>query len=201
MAEFVYNRTQRHVDRLKLLQRKGYANLSASEREEYHGSAALGAYNYTDINRVESAVAEIAPLYGLHLTTVTDHTYWTVPTMETDGFDATRYLSNVVAIRDAALARNSTLKFPVLPASMNYLTWETANNIEETLYIAYESGLGDIIVTHDGEGNVTLSGVTATHDGEGNVIMGVRDDLLLYQDTYGDVKLFKGGVITNGSTV
>lgn len=137
MPEFVYNRTQRHVDRLKLLQRKGYANLSATEREEYHGSASLGAYNYTDINRVENAVAEIAPLYGLSLTAATNRTYWTVPTMTVDGFNATRYLNNVVAIRDAALILNSKLRFPPLPASMNHLTWDMANNIEETLYIAY----------------------------------------------------------------
>lgn len=140
MAEFVYNRTQRHVDRLKLLQRKGYANLSTSEREEYHGSAALGAYNYTDINRVETAVAEIAPLYGLHMTTVTDRTYWSVPVMAADAHgNMTRYLNNVATIRDVALAVDNTLEFPELPGSMNYMTWEMANNIEKTLHMAYEN--------------------------------------------------------------
>lgn len=137
MPEFVYNRTQRHVDRLKLLQKKGYANLSATEREEYHGFAALGAYNYSDINRVENAVAEIAELYGLTLTTSRDCTYWTNPTKNTDGFNATRYLNNVVAIRNAALSVDSTLELPALPDSMDRLTWEMANNIEETLHIAY----------------------------------------------------------------
>ena len=176
MPEFVYNRTQNHVNRLKLLQKKGYAKLSASEREEYHGYAALGAYNYTDINRVEAAVEEIAPLYGLALTSATARSYWTVPTMTTDGFDATRYLSNVVAIRDAALAIDGSLRFPVLPSSMNYLTWDLANNIEETLYIAYEFGKyldpeATIRATHDGNGNVTLIGVTVTHDNAGNVVL------------------------------
>ena len=141
MPEFVYNRTQRHVDRLKLLQRKGYAKLSASEREEYHGYAALGAYNYTDINRVEAAVAEIAPKYGLAPTTVTNRTYWTIPTMSIDGFNAVRYLSNVVAIRDAAIYATPSLKMPTLPASMSRLTWDMANNIEETLHIAYDNVL------------------------------------------------------------
>lgn len=151
MPEFVYNRTQRHVDRLKLLQRKGYAKLSASEREEYHGYAALGAYNYTDVNRVEAAVAEIAPKYGLVLTTAMNRTYWTIPTMNIDGFDANRYLSNVVTIRDAAIYTNRALKFPALPDSMNHLTWDKANNIEETLHIAYEHVLNcGSILTWDG---------------------------------------------------
>lgn len=141
MPEFVYNRTQRHVDRLKLLQRKGYANLSTSEREEYHGYAALGAYNYTDINRVEAAVAEIAPKYGLAPTTVKNRTYWTIPTTTIDGFNATQYLKNVVDIRDAAIYATPSLKMPTLPTSMSRLTWDMANNIEETLHIAYDNVL------------------------------------------------------------
>lgn len=188
MPEFVYNRTQRHVDRLKLLQRKGYANLSETERDEYHGYAALGAYNYTDINRVETAVAEIAELYGLTLTTAINHTYWTVPNHRYDGFVATRYLSNVVAIRDAALSMNSKLKFPILPDSMDHLTWEMANNIEKTLYIAYEFGKNPdvgttISATHDGEGNVILMGVTATGD-SGNVTM---NDVTVADDSKGNI--------------
>ena len=143
MAEFVFNRTQNHVDRLKLLQKKGYANLSATELEEYRGYAALGAYNYTDINRVEAAVTEIAPLYGLTLNTATNRTYWTTPvqlvTPSMDDVSMPTYLSNVVKIRDAALAVNGALEFPELPDSMDNLTWELANNIEETLYIAYKN--------------------------------------------------------------
>lgn len=154
MAEFVFNRTQDHVDRLKLLQKKGYENLTASELEEYRGFAALGAYNYTDINRVEAAVAEIAPLYGLELTTVTNHGFWIIPNKDSGGFHTTRYLSNVVAIRDAALARNSSLEFPPLPESMDYLTWETANNIEKTLFIACENA-------PDGGGSSTTNPKTA----------------------------------------
>jgi hypothetical protein len=47
------------------------------------------------------------------------------------------YLDDVKSVRDAALAQNSSLEFPELPDSMEGLTWETANNIEKTLYIAY----------------------------------------------------------------
>lgn len=146
MAEFVFNRTQAHVDRLKFLRAKGYENLSAAEREEYHGSASLGAYNYTDINRVEAAVAEISQWFGLDLTTATDRTNWTMPvqysTPGANDIPMWKYLENVVAIRDNALKWNDTLVFPPLPETMDNLTWEMANNIEETLYIAYMDGPG-----------------------------------------------------------
>lgn len=137
MPQFVYSRTQDHVDRLKALQAKGYVNLTDEELVEYTGYAALGAYNAADINRVETAVAEIAPLFGLALTTSTDRTYWTIPNKYADGFYTPLYLSNVVAIRDAALALDETLVFPVLPDSLDNLTWDLANNIEKTLYLAY----------------------------------------------------------------
>ena len=111
--------------------------------EEYRGYAALGAYNHTDVNRVEAAVAEIAPMYGLSLNTATNRTYWTTPVQQaTPGADDASmptYLRNVVAIRNAALALNATLEFPDLPDSMDNLTWEIANNIEKVLYIAYSN--------------------------------------------------------------
>ena len=134
MAEFVYNRTQNHVDRLKLLRAKGYENLTASERAEYHGFAALGAYNASDLNRVESTVAELAPKFGLTLTTKTDWTYKS----QFVGNDEYRYLNNVKSIRSAALAIDPTLVFPALPSSMSKMTYEDANNIEKTLSIVYD---------------------------------------------------------------
>ena len=134
MAEFVYNRTQNHIDRLKQLRSKGYENLTASERAEYSGYAALGAYNASDLNRVESAVSELASLLGLTLTTKTDWAYYNQFT----GFNETRYLGNVVTLRDVALSIDPTLVFPTLPKSMYYFTFERANAIEKVLSIIYE---------------------------------------------------------------
>lgn len=132
MAEFIYNRTQNHVDRLKLLRSKGYENLTASEIAEYNGYAALGAYNVSDLNRVEFAVAELAARFKLGLTTKTDWTRgWSFTEQHSN-----RYIANVVAIRNAALAVDPALVFPTLPADMHKLTYEGANNIEETLEIA-----------------------------------------------------------------
>lgn len=91
--------------------------------------ATKGAYNYSDLNRVERAVAEISSRVGLGLTTKTNWTMWEVPTVA----DMSRYLGNIVAIKEHF--GNAT----ALPESMNNLTYEYANNIELILSAAYES--------------------------------------------------------------
>lgn len=127
--ELIVNRTKADVDRLNALKAKGWANLTDSEKAEWHGSAAKGAYNYTDLNRVEAAVAELAVKAGLSLTTKTDWKASDVPTSS----DMSRYLSNLNAIM-AACPRGTV--FPTIPVSMSGLTYTLANNIEEMLYAA-----------------------------------------------------------------
>lgn len=127
---FVTDRTQHHVTRLKKLRSIGWNNMTDSQKTEYREYAAKGAYNYSDLNRVETAVAGLAEIYGLTLTTKTDWGVWDIPTQS----DMERYLSNVVAIRDAYTG-NRVL--PELPDSMIGLTYEGANNIEMVLAIAY----------------------------------------------------------------
>lgn len=125
--------------------------MSASEQTAWYGEAAKGAYNYTDLNRVETAVAELAGMIGLTLTIKNDWTQWDIPVQA----DMERYLNNVVAIRDACPGH---VEFPNLPDSMSGLTFEGANNIEKVLLLAYE------VVSHDctlGEfvlGECTLGG-------------------------------------------
>lgn len=91
--------------------------------------ATKGAYNYSDLNRVERAVEEISEALGLGLTTKTNWTMWDVPRQS----EMARYLNNVKAI---ATAIGSTIE---LPDSMDKLTYETANDIEKTLLAAHES--------------------------------------------------------------
>jgi hypothetical protein len=97
----------------------------------WNGDAAKGAYNYTDLNRVETAVTEIAWKLGLTLTTKTDWTLWDIPVAA----EMERYLSNIVAIRDAC---PDVVGFPVLPTSMDRLTYEGANSIEKVLMLVYQ---------------------------------------------------------------
>lgn len=90
--------------------------------------ATKGAYNYSDLNRVERAVEEISALAGLGLTTKTNWSMWDVPTMS----EMSRYLGNIKSVRAYC---GSTIE---LPESMNHLTYETANNIEKILLVAYD---------------------------------------------------------------
>lgn len=90
-----------------------------------------GAYNYTDLNRVETKVKELNDLlvsysYMASLTTKLDWTY-------TDLFkqsDAIRYLNNIKAIRNALAQYNTT---PQVPSTMANLTYQKANDIEKIL--------------------------------------------------------------------
>lgn len=133
MVTLITNRNQTHVDRLKKLLAKGWENLSNSEKTEYRGIAAYGAYNYTDLNRVESAVAELAGMLGLSLTTKTD---WKVADIPTKG-EMERYLSNVITVYNAC--PNPIDQHPPLPTSMEKLSYVWANSIEETLQIVYDT--------------------------------------------------------------
>lgn len=128
--EFIVDRTQAHVDLLKKLQSVGWANLSSYEQEQWYGEASKGAYNYTDLNRVETAVATLAEDLGLTLTTKTNWTVWDIPTRT----DMARYLSNVKRIRDACPGE---MEFPTLPDDMSDLTYEAANNIETVLLMVF----------------------------------------------------------------
>ena len=91
-----------------------------------------GAYNYSDLNRVERAVAEISDRAGLGLVTKTNWSMWDIPT----DTDMNRYLGNVNTIR---LRLTDGAGIPALPTSMNNFTYEHANNIELILSAAYES--------------------------------------------------------------
>ena len=92
-----------------------------------------GAYNYSDLNRVERMAAEISELSGLGLATKTDWTMWDVPTVA----DMNRYLGNIETIK-------KHFGVPIdVPNSMDHLTYETANNIEKILLAAYTLAAGE----------------------------------------------------------
>jgi hypothetical protein len=94
--------------------------------------ATKGAYNYSDLNRVERAVTEISEHKGLGLITKTDWTMWDVPTAS----DMTRYLSNIEAIRKTLTV---TTGVPPTPLTMNNLTYSDANSIEMIILAVAES--------------------------------------------------------------
>lgn len=107
-----------------------------TQKDALSGSG-KGIYGYTDLNRVEAAVKKIADQFpalgiGKALETKTD---WGLPgdfsvSSWPVASQMDRYLGNVIYIRD--LLRIDT----VLPASMNRLTCQGANNIEKVLETA-----------------------------------------------------------------
>lgn len=126
----IIDRTQADVDRAKELSAKGWAGMTAQEKAEW--SAGLkGAYNYTDLNRVETAVAELAAELCLDLQTKTDWTMWDIPKES----DMHRYLNNIKAIRSAGVGYSTT---PLPPDSIQKLDYTKANNIEKVLVDVYE---------------------------------------------------------------
>lgn len=96
-----------------------------------------GVYSYSDLNRVESCVAEISELFsqmGISADLPTK-TNWAMPGQFSTGewpveSQMVRYLQNVSRIR-AEMA----ITIPV-PESMDKLTWTGANNIEKILETA-----------------------------------------------------------------
>lgn len=90
-----------------------------------------GTYNATDLNRVQSACDEIAAALtaaGIPVTLSWTRSTWALSYIPTEA-EMTEYLENIGKIK-AALPNNS----PAPPASMAYLTYEGANNIERMLY-------------------------------------------------------------------
>lgn len=138
MVELITDRTQYHVTLLNRLRKKPWNSMTSSEQMAWNGEAAKGAYNYTDLNRVETAVSELAVELGLSLTTKTNWTLWDIPVQS----DMDRYLGNVAAIRDACPGE---VAFPDLPDSMNNLSFEGANSIEKVLLLVYEELHGVVV--------------------------------------------------------
>lgn len=166
----ITDRTQVHVDRLKQLMTIGWQNMTDDEKAEYiSGGADLsgvqkGAYNYTDLNRVEEAVDYIADelvqaptdlqAFATSLGVAWDSSFelpydendYTSLTIKTDwtdedipnATDMARYLGNLQLIQ-AALPT-----LTVAPSSMNALDYAGANAIEQMLKEA-DTALADAV--------------------------------------------------------
>lgn len=93
--------------------------------------ATRGAYNYSDLNRVERAVAEISDKYNMGLITKTNWSAWDIPRYS----DMMRFLLNLEAVRSNIPNKDGV---PPTPTTMNNLTYDVANNIELILETAYK---------------------------------------------------------------
>lgn len=126
----ITDRTQFDVDRVNALQKRGWANLTSEERSEWENGL-KGAYNSSDLNRVQSAVRYLSDRlaavgYPLKLSEAKNWTAQDVPTRS----DLEKYLADVRAIRGVFTLLKTT---PPVPDTMVGLNHIKANNIEQIL--------------------------------------------------------------------
>lgn len=137
MLNLITNRTARDVERWKELHDKGWAAMTSAERAEWT-SGMKGAYKHTDMNRVESAVAELTARFAergtnLSLTTKTNWTRTGWPTKS----DMARYFANVEALK---VAVGVPLNVPDTPTTNTLFDYRGANDLEKIL-LAVEAWL------------------------------------------------------------
>ena len=143
----ITDRTLADVVRVSELSAKGYANMTPAEQAEWLAGM-KGSYNYTDLNRVESAMVQIASFLGVTL--YEPKTNWNATDIPTKS-SMDRYLENIKRLRRVCNGISST---PSTPATMVGLTYVTANHIEQIL-LDIESAMNGYAVcgeTYCGEG-------------------------------------------------
>lgn len=126
----VIDRTQEDVEYASEMRSKGVDGMTDKELEKWL-EGLKGSYNASDLNRVETAVEYVSDKLasvGIHLG-LEVRKNWAVEDLPHQS-DMQRYLGNVQAIRDSIAVTADT---PELTTSMNYLTYEEANDIEKVL--------------------------------------------------------------------
>ena len=126
MSTWITDRTNEDVRRAAELTGKGRLNTWTEEEQAEWLAGMKGALSYTDYNRIESGVSELAATLGA---SVSIKTNWTVEGYMTTS-DANRWLSNVSNIRAKCSGPGG---LPSTPTSMDKLAYKTMNEIEEIL--------------------------------------------------------------------
>ena len=130
VLNLVTDRTARDVERWRLLHSKGWDALTEEEKAEWQAGM-KGAYNFEDLNRVESAVVFIARR-------LTESGYFVAPEVKLSWnvadhptkADMTRYLGNIALLRSMLPLYKTTPKAPTISKNLDYLA---ANDIEQIL--------------------------------------------------------------------
>lgn len=137
--QLITDRTARDLRYVAELSAKGLENMTESELEEYL-KGMKGAYNAGDLNRVESAVnylVERLKITGNYLN-LSIKTSWTIYEYVTLS-EAERYLHNVETIKNCFISPDD---MPDVPANLDNLDFQEANDIEKILYMV------DAIITN-----------------------------------------------------
>ena len=130
LEHLITDRTGQDVDRVKFLAEKAWQDMTDQERAEWL-SPMKGAYNYTDLNRVEEAMAYVAGRLN-------EYTYlsfqpfarsWSADEIPNEN-DLASYLGNVAELRRAISVWAST---PDAPSSISGFGVTEANALEQIL--------------------------------------------------------------------
>ena len=126
----ITDRTSQDVDRAKVLAAKAWQDMTAEERTEWL-SPLKGSYNYTDLNRVEEAVAYVAIRLGefAYLPYQPFTRSWYADDIPTAS-DLARYFGNVAMLRRSIAVWANT---PEAPGSINGFGANEANALEQIL--------------------------------------------------------------------
>lgn len=130
LEHLITDRAAQDVDRVKILAEKAWQDMTAEERAEWL-SPMRGSYNYTDLNRVEEAVAYVAGRlkeYG-YLSYQPIIRYWSAEDIPTEN-DLTRYFGNIATLRRAISVWAST---PEAPDGVSEFDINKANALEQIL--------------------------------------------------------------------
>ena len=115
MDDLIYDRTE--------------ADVTYAKEHQSEASDLKGAYNYSDLNRIETWCNYLATTltgysYPVSITTKTDWTADDFPTQT----HLERIRSNVQAIKTAYYSTTN------IPSSLSHITYQQANDIEKILY-------------------------------------------------------------------
>lgn len=126
MSQWITDRTYADVVRVQKISEKAKTNTWTEEEQAEWAVGMKGALSYMDYNRIESGIQEIAAVLNASVSVKTN---WDVNGYLTTA-DASRWLSNIKAIRSLCSGKNDT---PEIPASLNYLHYTIINQVEEIL--------------------------------------------------------------------
>ena len=129
--ELITDRTLADVERWKALRDKGLQGMTAEEKAEWFGEM-KGRYAYTDMNRVESAVDEVARklrTLGYDVPELTVKTDWNVRSLPTR-VDFERYFDNVEVLRGVFPLSDDIPETPITGSRLDYAI---ANDLEKII--------------------------------------------------------------------
>lgn len=126
MATWITDRTYEDVSRVSEISEKGRSGTWSADEQAEWAAGMKGALSYTDYNRIESGIQEVADILNVSVSVKID---WDVNGYLTVS-DASRWLSNIRTIRSLCSGKNDT---PETPASLNYLHYTIINQVEEIL--------------------------------------------------------------------